>query len=118
VYDEPEFVVRNTWRLYGGWWDGNPAHLKPAAEGELAGELASLAGGAGRLMERAKELADGGNYRLACHLAEYAWQAAPGDEGMAAARAQIYRQRAGIEASTMSKGIYSAAGEKTAAAEK
>ena len=29
VYDEPEFVVRNIWRLYGGWYDGNPAHLKP-----------------------------------------------------------------------------------------
>jgi len=24
VYDEPEFVVRNVWRLYGGWWDGVP----------------------------------------------------------------------------------------------
>ncbi|MCW2708153.1 MAG: fold metallo-hydrolase, partial [Frankiales bacterium] len=22
VYDEPEFVVRNVWRLYGGWYDG------------------------------------------------------------------------------------------------
>ncbi len=21
VYDEPEFVIRNIWRLYGGWWD-------------------------------------------------------------------------------------------------
>ena len=30
VYDEPEFIVRNVWRLYGGWYDGNPAHLKPA----------------------------------------------------------------------------------------
>src|SRR3546814_3340444 len=28
VYDEPEFVVRNLWRLYGGWYDGNPAHLE------------------------------------------------------------------------------------------
>ncbi len=26
VYDEPEFVVRNIWRLYGGWWDTNPAN--------------------------------------------------------------------------------------------
>ena len=32
VYDEPEFVVRNVWRLYGGWWDGDPAHLKPPRE--------------------------------------------------------------------------------------
>jgi len=30
VYDEPEFVIHNIWRLYGGWYDGNPAHLKPA----------------------------------------------------------------------------------------
>ncbi|MDH3642055.1 MAG: MBL fold metallo-hydrolase, partial [Gammaproteobacteria bacterium] len=30
MYDEPEFVVRNIWRMYGGWYDGNPANLKPA----------------------------------------------------------------------------------------
>src|SRR5207237_6312636 len=40
VYDEPEFVVRNVWRLYGGWYDGNPANLKPAPEAGLAAELA------------------------------------------------------------------------------
>ena len=46
VYDEPEFVVRNTWRLYGGWYDGNPANLKPAPEAEVARAVAELAGGA------------------------------------------------------------------------
>src|SRR5262245_27172062 len=40
IYDEPEFVIRNIWRLYGGWYDNNPAHLKPAAEVALAKELA------------------------------------------------------------------------------
>ena len=30
VDDEPEFIVRNIWRLYGGWWGGNPATSKPA----------------------------------------------------------------------------------------
>src|SRR5215210_5135367 len=40
IYDEPEFVVRNVWRLYGGWYDGNPSHLKPAPEAALAAELA------------------------------------------------------------------------------
>jgi glyoxylase-like metal-dependent hydrolase (beta-lactamase superfamily II) len=43
VYDEPEFIVRNIWRLYGGWWDGNPATLKPAPERALAAELAGPA---------------------------------------------------------------------------
>src|SRR5205823_12758581 len=39
VYDEPEFVVRNIWRLYGGWYDGNPATLKPAPDRAVATEL-------------------------------------------------------------------------------
>ena len=29
IYDEPEFVIRNVWRLFGGWYDGDPSHLKP-----------------------------------------------------------------------------------------
>ena len=63
IYDEPEFVVRNLYRLYGGWWDGNPAHLKPAREAALAGELARLAGGPGALAIRARELARQGRAR-------------------------------------------------------
>src|SRR5215475_10171090 len=53
VYDEPEFIVHTVWRLYGGWWDGNPASLKPASERALADELAALAGGAHALADRA-----------------------------------------------------------------
>jgi hypothetical protein len=41
--DDPECVVRNLWRLDGGWYDGKPAHLKPAPEAELAAELAARA---------------------------------------------------------------------------
>ena len=40
AYDEPEFIVRNIWRLYGGWYDGNPAQLKPAKDSVLATEVA------------------------------------------------------------------------------
>ena len=58
VYDEPEYVVRNIWRLYGGWWDGQPAHLKPAREAEIGLEVAALAGGAEALADRARSLAD------------------------------------------------------------
>ncbi len=82
IYDEPEFVVRNLWRLWGGWYDGNPATLKPSPEAELATELARLAGGAGVLAERAEALSDAGDHRLAGHLAEYAALAAPGDPGV------------------------------------
>ena len=42
LYDEPEFVVRNIWRMYGGWWDADPASLNPSPRGDLAEELALL----------------------------------------------------------------------------
>jgi alkyl sulfatase BDS1-like metallo-beta-lactamase superfamily hydrolase len=106
IYDEPEFVVRNLWRLYGGWWDGDPAHLKPAPAARLAAELAELAGGAGRLAERAEELAAAGDLRLAGHLAELAAQATPGDPGVQRARAAVFAARAAAERSTMAIGVF------------
>ncbi len=79
VYDEPEFVVRNIWRQYGGWWDGNPARLKPPADEVLAREVAALAGGTSALVERARAVAEAGDLRLACQLVEWAAAAAPDD---------------------------------------
>jgi alkyl sulfatase BDS1-like metallo-beta-lactamase superfamily hydrolase len=109
VYDEPEFIVRNVWRLYGGWWDGNPATLKPAPERRLAREIAELAGGAGRLAERARELANVGTddaLRLAGHLAELAWLSAPDDPATQGARHDVFTQRAEHATSTMAKGVF------------
>jgi alkyl sulfatase BDS1-like metallo-beta-lactamase superfamily hydrolase len=112
IYDEPEFVVRNVWRLYGGWWDGDPSHLKPARAAALARELAALAGGANKLADRASTLAAQGELALACHLAETAWLAAPGDEGIAKARSQVYAARAGAELSLMARGVFRAASQE------
>jgi alkyl sulfatase BDS1-like metallo-beta-lactamase superfamily hydrolase len=109
LYDEPEFVVRNVWRRYGGWWDGNPAHLKPAPAASLACELAALAGGADRLAARATEVAGTGDLRLACHLVELAAAAAPEDAGVHAIRADLYERRRLAETSLMTKGIFAAA---------
>ncbi|MFE2558676.1 alkyl sulfatase dimerization domain-containing protein [Streptomyces sp. NPDC059352] len=72
AYDEPEFVVRNLWRLWGGWYDRNPANLKPAPEAAVAAELADAADGALALAERAARLLEEGDLRLASHLAETA----------------------------------------------
>jgi alkyl sulfatase BDS1-like metallo-beta-lactamase superfamily hydrolase len=109
IYDEPEFIVRNLWRLYGGWHDGNPARLKPAPDVELAGELATLAGGAERLAERALELAGEDELRLAGHLAELAVQAATELDAAQAARAEVNERRTEHETSTMARGVYAAA---------
>jgi alkyl sulfatase BDS1-like metallo-beta-lactamase superfamily hydrolase len=115
IYDEPEFVVRNVWRLYGGWYDGNPAHLKPAPEATLAVEVASLTGGPSRLAARARELASAGDLRLAGHLAEWAAAADPDDPDVQRARAEVFEARVAAEASTMSKGIFGAAARESRA---
>lgn len=109
VYDEPEFIVRNIWRLYGGWYDGSPARLKPAPDAAVAAELAALAGGAGVLAERAQEVAATGDVRLAGHLVEFAGLAAPDDASIHRVRATLLQQRARIETSLMAKAIYGAA---------
>jgi glyoxylase-like metal-dependent hydrolase (beta-lactamase superfamily II) len=106
IYDEPEFVVRNLWRLYGGWYDGNPAHLKPARDKALGAEVAALAGGAATLVARAQALSEAGEHALACHLAEWAGQAAPKDVEVASARAAIYARRSEAEGSLMAQSIY------------
>lgn len=108
TYDEPEFVVRNIWRLYGGWYEGNPAQLKPARDAAVAAELAQLSGGALKLAERARELAET-DARLACHLAEFAAQAEPGNKAVQYLRAEVYRKRREGETSLMAKGIFGTA---------
>ncbi len=117
VYDEPEFIVRNVWRLYGGWWDGNPATLKPASDRLLAIEMADLAGGAARLAARAEQLIDEGtseSERLSAHLIETAWLAAPGDPAIARARQRIFTLRAERATSTMARGIFQWAARESA----
>ena len=109
LYDEPEFVVRNIWRLFGGWWVGAPSRLKPSPDEVLAVELASLSGGADVLMRRAAELAASGDLRLACHLADFAGWAAPDEPEIHQMRAEIYETRRKSETSLMSKGIFKGA---------
>ena len=94
VYDEPEFIVRNIWRLEGGWYDGTPSNLKPAADAERAREIAALAGGVRAVITRANEKLAAGEVVLACHLADWAVAAAPDDKSAHEARMKIYAARA------------------------
>ncbi len=115
VYDEPDFIVRNLWRLYGGWYDGDPSELKPAPRSALAEELAALVGGPNKLVDRALALSEANEHRLACHLVEIAWRVASTDTSVAAARQTIYTARAAQASSVMARGIYEAAAEESKA---
>jgi alkyl sulfatase BDS1-like metallo-beta-lactamase superfamily hydrolase len=109
VYDEGEFIVRNIVRYFGGWWTGRPSELKPASRSAVAAEIVSLAGGAARLVERAREIADAGDLRLACHLADYALEGAPDDAAIGEAVAAVYDRRADDETSLMAINLMNSA---------
>jgi glyoxylase-like metal-dependent hydrolase (beta-lactamase superfamily II) len=109
VYDEGEFIVRNIIRYYGGWWTGRPSELKPAPRADVASEVAALAGGVEKLVERARALAEAGDLRLASHLADYALEAAPGDAGIQEAVAAIYDARSEQETSLMAVNLMNSA---------
>jgi alkyl sulfatase BDS1-like metallo-beta-lactamase superfamily hydrolase len=108
VYDEPDYVVRNLWRLYGGWYDGVPSHLKPAPEAELGREILTLAGSMDALIARARALAAEGRLALAAHLIDWAVAAEPEHREAHAVRAQIYERRAADARALMTRGIFSA----------
>ncbi len=109
AYDEPEFIVRNIWRLYGGWWDGDPASLKPAPASREAAVIAELCGGPHALAERASRALAEDEPRIAARLAELAVQADPSDEDIRATHGAVFTALADAATSTMARGIYRAA---------
>ena len=114
VYDEPHFIVRNIWRLEAGWYDGVPSHLKPAPMAEQARQIAEMAGGVEKLVERALNRRAAGDLAMASHLIDWAVTAAPDDQAAHAARVKIYAARAAESRSTMSHGIFRAAAIESA----
>ena len=115
LYDEPEFVIRNIWRQFGGWWDGAASRLKPSPDAQVATAIAEMCGGRPTLMRRAQQAVTDNDLRLACHLADLAGWAAPDDASIHAARAEIYLERRKAEPSLMSKGIFMAAARESQA---
>lgn len=113
TYDDPAFVVRGIWHLYAGWFDGNPAHLKPVADNELGAEIASLAGGVEVLTRRAETLASTGRAQLAAHVIEFAAAAAPDNREVHRVRAEVYAKGVEAETSLIGKAILAVANRES-----
>ena len=105
VYDHPQFLVRNVWRRYGGWYDGEPDQLLPAPRAEQATEWVTLAGGLEAVLARARQLADDGNHRMACHLVEFAVLFDPASQEAHAVRAEVYGTRSAGQVSSMARNL-------------
>ncbi len=105
VYDDPQFLIRNIWRCYGGWYDGHPDNLLPAPRAEQAAEWVTLAGGADAVLDRAEELGAAGDLALACHLTEGALLADPDYSRVHRVRAEVFAARASEQTSSMARNI-------------
>lgn len=105
VYDHPQFLVRNVWRRYGGWYDGEPDNLLPAPRAQQAREWVALAGGVDAILARATELVDAGDARMACHLVEHCALAEPDNADVWTVRAAVYRAHSQQHESSMARNI-------------
>ena len=105
VYDHPQFIVRNVWRRFGGWYEGEPDNLLPAPRVQQATEWVALAGGLEPVLVRARELAAAGDHRMACHLVEYAVLAEPASHEAHETRTAVYRSRSLQQDSSMARNI-------------
>ena len=108
IYDHPEFVARNVYRLYGGWYDGNPANILPAGSAEVATALVAAAGAA-NLLERARRLRDEGDLRLACHLVDFVRKGEPHNREAWELWRDLFTARAAAEPSLMARNAFRAA---------
>lgn len=114
VYDEPKFIVRNIWRLEGGWYDGMPSHLKPPPAATRAHEVAALAGGVENIVTRAQSRLAAGELATAAYLIDLAALESPENKRVHETRAAIYAARAAESTSTMARGIFRAAAVESA----
>jgi alkyl sulfatase BDS1-like metallo-beta-lactamase superfamily hydrolase len=105
IYDHPEFIARNVYRLYGGWWNGDPADMLPAHSEDVAAALIGAVGAA-PILERARAARDAGDLQLACHLADYVRKGDPKNkEGWELWR-DLFTERAARERSLMARGAF------------
>jgi alkyl sulfatase BDS1-like metallo-beta-lactamase superfamily hydrolase len=108
IYDHPEFIARNVYRLYGGWYDGDPANILPAHSEEVAATLIA-ATGAGPILERARKLRSEGDLQLACHLVDFVRKGEPDNREAWELWRDLFAARAASERSLMARGAFAAA---------
>ncbi|MGI9604023.1 MAG: alkyl sulfatase dimerization domain-containing protein [Acidimicrobiales bacterium] len=97
TYGCPDYIVRDLVREESGWWDRNPTTLHPAAPPAAASAVLSAITDPDTVIQRARQLADGGDTQLALHVIDLV-ALADGDAPVVveakALKAELCRQRA------------------------
>ena len=92
-------------KQYGGWWDDVPSHWNPAPLAAQARAIASLAGGARPLIERAKAISRD-DPAVAASLADWAWLAALDDALVLQGALDVYGARIRDDTTTQEALVY------------
>ncbi len=108
IYDHPEFVARNVYRLYGGWYNGDPADVLPAHSHDIARELGGVCG-AEPLLRRARALRDAGDLQMACHIAGFVRKGEPDNREAWLLWRDLFAARIETEPSLMARGAFHSA---------
>jgi alkyl sulfatase BDS1-like metallo-beta-lactamase superfamily hydrolase len=108
IYDHPEFIARNVYRLYGGWWNGDAADMLPAHSHDVATELIAATGADG-ILARARKRWDDGDLQMACHLVDFVRKGDPDNKEAWELWRDLFTARADEERSLMARGAFKAA---------
>lgn len=108
IYDHPEFIARNVYRIYGGWWNGDAADMLPAHSHDVAAELIGATGADG-ILARARKLRDDGDLQIACHLVDFVRKGDPDNKEAWELWRDLFTARAETERSLMARGAFKAA---------
>lgn len=92
LYVSVRDIGRMVIKEHSGWWDDIPSHWDPAPVATEAREIATLSGGAHKLIQRALALADT-NSALASNLADWAWLASEEDRTVVQGALDVYAKR-------------------------
>lgn len=92
LYVTPRDIARTVAQEYTGWWNELPSEWDPASRAAQAREIVTLAGGVERVLARIDVLRESDPV-LACHLADWAWLAAPEDPRVLRAATGAWLQR-------------------------
>lgn len=105
-YDDPEFIVRNLWRQYAGWWNFDLLDLKPERKVKIAQEIAYIYRLKCNQIEHINYLYNKNELKSALYFIEMAYIVYPHDTEIIKLRIDILEKIKGNETSLMARNIY------------